>query len=251
MQTNTIDDLVTLYEQTKMVGWDFSRLSGRMMVDDTPWDFDADCLAEMRRASNLVDLGTGGGERLRRLLAAVPPGERRVAATEGWAPNFPVAQGNLAPLGIDVVSYSIDHGQPLPFDDSSLDLVMSRHEAIDIGEAARVLVPGGRLLSQQVHGRDAEEIHLWFDEEFLFPDATPERYAADLEAAGMRVDAMDEWQGTRVFTDVEALVVYLALVPWDAPNFDVRRNERRLAELDANRPIRVSQRRFRVSATKR
>lgn len=52
------------------------------------------------------------------------------------------------------------------------------------------------------------------------------------------------------FEDVAALVTYLALVPWDAPHFTVDTHAEQLAELDADRPIRVTQRRFRVYAMK-
>lgn len=52
------------------------------------------------------------------------------------------------------------------------------------------------------------------------------------------------------FANVEALVTYLALVPWDAPNFSVEEHVSRLRSLGEDLPIRVTQRRFRLYATK-
>jgi len=72
---------------------------------------------------------------------------------------------------------------------------MSRHEGIDAGEVTRVLASGGQLLTQQVDGRDAEEIHEWFEAGFAYPEVTAERFVADLETAGMRIDQADEWSG--------------------------------------------------------
>jgi hypothetical protein len=52
----------------------------------------------MRAGTTLLDLDTGGGE----LLAASAPLPRRTIATEGWAPNVPVARDRLSPLGVEV-----------------------------------------------------------------------------------------------------------------------------------------------------
>lgn len=250
MEHADVDALCRLYDDTKMLGWDFSRLEGRLTADRPWWDFDRDCLAAMELARWMVDLGTGGGERLTDLLARLSATERTVVATEGWDSNVPVAQDRLAPHGVDVLRYDAEQRDRMPFEDGTLDLVMSRHEAIDAVEIARVLNSGGRFLTQQVDGRDAGEIHEWFDEPYLYPKITSECFINDLQAAGMHIDVVDDWQGTMTFTDVRALVTYLALVPWDAPNFSVGDYADRLAELDGQRPIHVTQRRFRVYATK-
>ncbi|MDR0960604.1 MAG: class I SAM-dependent methyltransferase [Propionibacteriaceae bacterium] len=204
----------------------------------------------MVRARSVVDLGTGGGERLLCLIEGVDASEKRVVATEGWKPNIPIARQALSASGIDVVDYDADCGEAMPFSDASVDLVMSRHEAIDPQEIARVLTPGGWLLTQQVDGRDAEEIHEWFGEDFAYPHVTADRYADDLTAAGLRVHVKDEWIGTMEFADATALVAYIAMVPWDAPHFTVDDHVERLTALDEDRPIHVTQRRFRIYATK-
>jgi hypothetical protein len=82
-----------------------------------------------------------------------------------------------------------------------------RHEAIGPREIARVLAPGGHLLTQQVDGADAEEIHEWFGTDPQYPEVSSERIVRDLEAE-------------------------------------------RLLALDADRPIRVTQRRFRILASR-
>lgn len=244
------DEWRRAHEQTTMVGWDFSVLDGRLRADDPWWDFDADCRAALASARATADLGTGGGERLYSFLAEMDLTGTTVVATEGWEPNVAVARETLAPWGVDVVRYDAEARERMPFDDASLDLVISRHEGIDVAEVARVLAPGGRLLTQQVDGGDAPEIHAWFGSPFEYPDVTSTRYAEDAEVAGLRIDVVDDWSGTIEFADVTALVTYLALVPWDAPNFSVDEHAEQLTALDAESPIRVTQRRFRVYATK-
>ncbi|MDQ0613457.1 hypothetical protein QF046_001098 [Microbacterium sp. W4I4] len=105
-------------------------------------------------------------------------------------------------------------------------------------------------MTQQVDGHDAEEIHAWFDEPFEYPNVTAGHYVDELESAGLRIDRVDDWRGTMEFKDAGALVTYLALVPWDAPHFTVDAYADQLAALDADLPIRVTQRRFRVYAAK-
>ena len=75
----TIDSLRAVYDRTRMVGWDFSRLEGRLSTTEPPWDVEAGCLAAVRSAFRSVDLGTGGGERLGTLLAGTRVGSRGCA----------------------------------------------------------------------------------------------------------------------------------------------------------------------------
>ena len=246
------------YTEAEMRGWDFSVLDGRLEAENPPWDFEADCLAALRHAGQAgragepgraVDLGTGGGERVLRLLAGLPADQRpELTATEGWEPNLPVATENLAPHGIPVVAYDAEKGDRLPFASASLDLIMCRHEAVELAEVARVLAPGGVLLDQQVDGRDAQELRDWFGGEPQYPQV---RVDVDQQAAidaGLVVDVAEEWSGAMEFADVEALVTYLGLVPWDVADFRVEDHAAQLHRLAGLAPIRVTQRRFRLSA---
>ena len=125
-------------------GWDFSALQARHLEPGPPWDYEALARGYASRAERVLDLGTGGGEVLSRTAAGLPA---RFSATEEWHVNAPVARDRLAPLGIDLLRCS---SLCLPFREGTFDLVLSRHEALDPGEAARVLRPGGRVVTQQV-----------------------------------------------------------------------------------------------------
>lgn len=249
-----LGSLEKAHADAEMVGWDFSRLDDAMVSDSPWWDFEDDCRSALRGSRiGAVDLGTGGGERLSALLESLAQEQVRpphVVATEGWAPNVPVARETLAAHGVTVLEYDAEVGEPLDLPDASQDLVMSRHEVYDAGEIARVLAPGGRVLTQQVDGLDAPEIHEWFGGEFLHPDVTLAGYAQALQDAGLRIDTADSWHGTMRFRDARALVTSIGLVPWDAPGFTVRAHAQRLLDLEASAPIVVTQRRFRVYATK-
>ncbi|MEW1953472.1 class I SAM-dependent methyltransferase [Terrabacter sp. NPDC080008] len=203
---------------TEHAGWDFSDVATGMSEGPTPWDFDAECVRALRAAGSVLDMGTGGGEQLLRLLDAVGPAAdgRRVVATEGWPPNVPVARAALEPRGVEVVEHDADRCVPLPLADGSVDLVTNRHEAYDPADLARLLAPGGVLLTQQVGSRDAEQAREWF--------GTPaprtwtlERAAADLEQAGIVVEDSADAVGVYRFDSVRVLLRYFSHVPWDLP----------------------------------
>lgn len=91
---------------TAMHGWDFSVLDGRLAADDPPWDFEAQCARALAEASAAVDLGTGGGERLIRLLREVGGGEGRYwagRASEGQRDGGVAAQPAACPNGAGTV----------------------------------------------------------------------------------------------------------------------------------------------------
>ncbi len=238
------------HRETSMKGWDFARLDGRMSAEDPPWDFEAICAAAMAdRDGPVLDLGTGGGERLAELGEAL--GSRRparVTATEGWAPNLAVARRRLAPLGIEVVPYDSQTQPRMPFPDRALSLVMARHESYDPAEIARILAPGGVFLTQQVDGRDCPELSTWFGRPPEYPQVRLEPFREALAAGGLVIGRSAHWQGAMVLEDVDALVEYLALVPWAVPGFQVADHVPTLQRLQDGAPIRLTLRRFWIEA---
>ncbi len=140
-------------------GWDFSSLDGRMDQDSPPWDFEQVCRAAATHSSRLLDMGTGGGEALLAFADVLP---QDTMATEGWAPNVPVATAALAAHGIPVVEFGQPEDaaepEPMPFPDGRFDLILNRHESYHPQEIARVLAPGGTFLTQQVGGDELSEL---------------------------------------------------------------------------------------------
>lgn len=219
-------------------GWDFSHLAGRLTEEHPPWDFEAECRAWLPGSGHVLDMGTGGGERLSALAGALP---EDTVATEGWPPNLPVARARLAALSIPVAEYDADArpAMAMPFADGRFDLVMNRHESFDPAELARVLRPGGRFLTQQVGGDDFPEAHQLFGSAPRHPGFTLDQVTGWLTAAGFRIEESGTWTGTSRFHDIGALVGYFTLVPWDVPDdFSVDRYAPALLRLHAEGPAR-------------
>ena len=217
-------------EQAPFAGWDFSYLAGRMYQEQPPWDYLARAAELLRNAASVVDLNTGGGERLLDLQPAWPP---RVVATEEWPPNFALINERLTPLGVQVYNVRLTDDDPMPFADGEFEVVLNRHAAFNPAEVARVLAPGGTFLTQQVHGLSGQALQAVFGAKPQWPDATPAKYLPRLQQAGLTIVNGQEWSGRLNFTDVGAIVYYLKATPWLVPDFTVDRYTAELLELQA------------------
>lgn len=205
-------------EQAPFVGWDFSHLEGRMIEDEEPWSYLGRAAELMHGASSVVDLDTGGGEKMLALREYWPA---KVVVTEEYPPNFKLVRERLEPLGVQVCAVHLGDFDPMPFADSEFDLVLNRHAAFNAAEVTRVLAPGGTFLTQQVHGMWAWDLMAVFGARPQWPNATPEKYVPRLQAAGLDIVNLEEWHGKLRFKDVGAIVYYLKAVPWEVPGFTV------------------------------
>lgn len=217
-------------ENAPFQGWDFSYLAGRMVEEPLPWDYMAMAATKMEQATAMLDMDTGGGERVLSLRAHWPA---KVVVSEGYAPNVALARERLSPLGVTVVEADSSMVAPMPFADFEFDLVLNRHGAFNANELARILAPGGIFLTQQVHGRFVYDLLAHFGAEPQWPGATYEDAITRLATAGLELLQGADWQGKLIFKDVGAVVYYLKAIPWLVPGFSVARDFARLLMLQA------------------
>lgn len=195
-----------------------NRFSGWMPEIDSwrltprPWDYIARARELLGSAESVIDLGTGGGERFSELIAAF---RGRAVGTEEWPVNARVAAARLQPLGASLVYSSASR---LPFAANSLDLVLDRHEDFEPADIARVLKPGGTLLTQQCW-------NLWTEIDAFFPRRVDfgdhfRDYQDGLKSAGLElIDARSD-NASAAFPGLGDLVFMLLISPWDIPKFD-------------------------------
>src|SRR5262245_50301022 len=227
-------------------GWDFSFISRteRMVTEPLPWSYASKVLHYEGSAAAMLDLGTGGGELLS-LLRPFPPA---VSATEGYAPNLPVARQRLEPLGVTLVAVGDD--DRLPFADAAFDLVIDCHESYDPEEIVRILRHGGMFITQQVDGPNDLELNEWLDITFDAPwkDWCLDRAVTGLEAVDLHIMERQEASVQTRFYDVGALIFYLRAIPWQFPGFSLERHRQQLERLHrrilADGYVAVTSRRF-------
>jgi hypothetical protein len=236
-------------ERQPFQGWDFAYLSGRYHEEEPPWSYEGMVRELLRDADSVLDMGTGGGEKLMEFADALP---RRTVATEGYAPNVPVARAYLEPHDIRVVEYDAETDDRMPFDDGSFALILNRHEAYDAVEVARVLHSGGHFLTQQVDGRDPAELLTVFGLTSSYLHINLESCRHELEQAGLHIERAADWQGRATFSDVGAFVYFLHAAPWSAPpDFSVERYADVLLKLHRDRqPLAFTIHRFFILAHK-
>lgn len=251
-------DLMVEAETRPLTGWDHS-YDGRIVTEE-PWDFGALVDAFAAVLTDLLDMGTGGGEWLsqRRL-------PRRTVATEGWAPNVPVARARLAPLGVEVIAVAgapdnveQEEGGPggeLPFPDGAFHLVVNRHESYVAPEVLRILAPGGWFLTQQVGSDIAAGFHRLLGET---PPPLARLWDLDFAVrqithAGFTVEGQARGDQIMRFADVGALAWYLKNLPFIIPDFSIARAEAQLERLHVatgGKGIEVRQPIFRIAASR-
>ena len=238
-------------EQYPFTGWDFSHLDGRMLEDHAPWSYTSRAAELMRRSTAVIDLGTGGGERLLKLQEHWPA---KMVATEQYPPNLLLSTRRLAPLGVQVVEVRLTDIDPMPFADGEFDLVLNRHAGFNPHAVARILAPGGIFLTQQVHGLWAQDLLAVFGARPQWPDAALAKYVPLLQAAGLEITDTRDWSGRLGFTDVGAIVYYLKAVPWLVPGFSVETHLQPLLSLqlrlERGEPLAFTARKYLLEAHK-
>ncbi|QWG34171.1 methyltransferase domain-containing protein [Bacillus mycoides] len=204
---------------TNFSGWDFSFISetGRMKSEPLSWSYGSTAFQLMQRAKSMLDMGTGGGEFLS-MLQPFPP---TIYATEGYAPNVPIARKTLEPLGVTVVEVTDD--TVLPFQDGQFDLIVNQHESYSASAVKRILSTNGTFLTQQVGGLDCAELNEQFGTPLNseFSSWSLKTACNELKENGFTIlEAKEEFPLQR-FYDVGAVVYYLQAIPWQIPDFTV------------------------------
>lgn len=194
-------------------GWDTSAARIVEHGPPEPWSYEDEVRRYAVDARTVLDLGTGGGERLAELRPDLPS---RVIATEEWHVNAPVARARLAPVGVDVVRCD---SLRLPFADASVNLVLSRHEALDPAEVVRVLAPGGAVVTQQIEGDAWPELCRFFPRQTDFGDHFT-AYRDGFRAGGLEVVTAQRHRRRQTFATLGDLVFMLLIAPWTIPEFD-------------------------------
>ena len=194
-------------------GWRFNDVVSTVLGSPVPWSYPSLAAELLTTAARVLDMGTGGGEIFEELL---PSYQGRAIATEEWHVNAPVAAGRLRRHGVDVVRC---RSLVLPFRGDVFNVVLNRHEEMDSAEIARVLSPGGRLLTQQV-GRDYwKELRRFFPRMQDFGDLF-HRYQDELRSAGLTIVDARTHDTKVAYRGLGDIVFMLCVTPWTIPGFD-------------------------------
>jgi len=215
-------------EKQPFVGWDFSYIKDRCIMEKPSWSYEKIARELIKASNSLLDLGTGGGEKLLEFKDILP---NHTTVTEEYPPNFHLARKRLEPLHIKVVESKASLEEQLPFMEGEFDLVINRHTGFNISEVERVLSPGSVFLTEQVDGNNLDDLSESFDVTQPWKFFTLDFVLEKIRATNLVLETAQEWTGKAIFKDVGAIVYFLKAIPWIVPNFSVKRNYTHLLKL--------------------
>ena len=252
--TSKFEQLVTLGDAEPTEGWDFSWFNGRATEQRPSWRFSEKLRLRLAQVDSVMDVQTGGGERLSEVLSRAEIRPRLIVATESWEPNILIAEQTLKRFGASIIEIADESN--LPFPDDSFQLVTSRHPTLTLWkEISRVLQPGAIYFSQQVGAGTNSELTDFMMGAQPYSDVRNAQLAV-LAARSVGFDVIDlrEESLPIFFFDVGAVVYFLKKVIWTVPDFTVAKYSERLSEMhehiEKNGSFQSHSQRFLIEAQK-
>lgn len=136
-------------------GWDFSRMQTRR--EPVPWEYLDVASRYITSKDAVLDIGTGGGEKLLALAGGA-------GSAVGVDPDPEMIRAAMANgSGHSHVRFERMAAEALGFEDAAFDVVLTRHALVYVPGVVRVLKPGGYFVSQQVGANNMSNIRQAFD----------------------------------------------------------------------------------------
>jgi SAM-dependent methyltransferase len=176
-------------------GWDFSDMN--VLRQPVPWEYQDVVRRYLRPSDVVLDIGTGGGEKLRDLAPSFAHGLGIDADPEmvRLARENP-ASGNLS-FGVG--------SERLESVTETFDVIIDRHAPFDLSAIAAHLRPDGYFITQQVGERNMACVKAALGQ----PSSPPAIGRQAIAASGLRLTAFMEYDVEYVVRDIESLVFWL------------------------------------------
>ncbi|MDX8047165.1 class I SAM-dependent methyltransferase [Gracilibacillus sp. S3-1-1] len=245
-------DYERFYEEVSIEnGWDFSKV--RTSTEGIKWDFYEEVTKRARKTDILLDIGTGGGERLLEVAASLLFSVG-IDLSKGMVET---ARTNLHQSKLTNVRFSQMSADTLQFPADFFDVVSCRHATFFANEVARVVKNGGYFLTQQVSENDKINLKQAFGrgQALNEPDGSlKNRYIEELTEVGFtNVQAFD-YDAVEYYhrpSDLIFLLKHTPIIPHfgDEPkDFDIL--EDFIADNQTEKGIQTNSKRFLIVAEK-
>ncbi|MBP5261543.1 MAG: methyltransferase domain-containing protein [Clostridiales bacterium] len=194
----------------RLANWSFDEF-GIHTESLTDWDLYAILKSLASKDSAILDLGTGGGEK----LLANFPDCAEILGTDYSPQMIATACRNLAKSGRTNISFKVMDNLSMDISADHFDIVVARHTITDPAQIYRCLKPGGHLLIRGVDKYDCWGLKMIFGSGQGFHDATPVSIS-DYErvlAAGFEDVELVPIHEREFFRDREVFKEFLTKVP--------------------------------------
>lgn len=148
--------------------WDFSMIRCEEEYL-TNWDMYKILKRTTTKDSRVLDLGTGGGEKVIKYFPEV----KEITATDYSPEMIKTANENLLKTKRKDISFKIMNNLEMDVPDDYFDVVVARHTCIDAKQIYKTLKPNGKLILRGVDKMDCWSLKLLFGKGQGFKDSKP------------------------------------------------------------------------------
>ena len=224
-------DYKKFYERVgAVIGWDFKEIDKRKIVVGKKWDFLEIVKNYVDKKVILLDIGTGGGEKLLQVSKFV----KKAYGIDHSKEMIKTAEKNLVKSKILNVEFKFAEAKKIPYPDNFFDVVICRHSPFFVNELSRILKSKGIFITQHVGEKDKENIKKIFGRGQDFEkkvNTSMNKYINNLKKAKFTILRKDVYSATEYYYNMKDLIFLLKNTPI-IPNFDIKKDRNFLKEIE-------------------
>ena len=208
--------------------WDFSNIKC-IEEYESNWDMYEEIKKYANEKSLILDLGTGGGEKV---FSKMPKNIGMIIGTDLSPKMIRTAKENLKKYPEIKAKFAVMDNLKLEFPNGLFDIVSARHTVINAKEIYRVLNENGILILRGVDKYDCWDLKVFFGRGQCFNDkiAISKQDFEDIKKAGFKKVQLIELKANEYYKTKDDLLALLLKVPI-LDGFSVKlRNEEILKE---------------------
>jgi ubiquinone/menaquinone biosynthesis C-methylase UbiE len=245
-------DYEKFYEKVgEKIGWNFSRIN--KIVEGRKWIFTDEVKKILKTTDVLLDIGTGGGEKILKLARYV----RKIIAIDHSPNMIKTANENLSELRYENVEFKRMNAFDLKFKDSYFEIVTARHCDFSPKEVYRVLKDNGHFMTQQVSKGDKINIKQAFKRGQSYDKESGNlmnKYVFKLKEIGFKDIQTKTYNATEYYKTEKDLIFLLKYTPI-IPDFgknkkDFEKLKKFIRDNKNAKGIETNAERFMITATK-
>ena len=204
--------------------WDFSKINFVAEYENN-WDMYEEIKKYSNEKSLILDLGTGGGEKV---ISNMPKNVGMIIGTDLSPKMIETANENLKGHQDVKAKFAVMDNLKIEFPDKLFDIVSARHTIINAKEIYRVLNENGVLIIRGVDKYDSWDLKELFGGGQCFKDeiAISKKDYEDIKEAGFKEVELIELKANEYYKTKEDLLALLLKVPiLDEFSMEIRNEE--------------------------
>jgi len=241
-----------LYDRVgKNIGWDFRHLGETKK--GRKWDFFQEVAKKVKEGDVVLDLGTGGGERVLEIADKI----FFLIGIDFSSNMVNTARKNLSKKALKNVRFLQMDSSKLIFPDNFFDIVTSRHCDFSAKEVYRVLKKGGYFLTQQVSEYDKINIKKEFGRGQAYgkeDGSLKKRYLGELKKMGFKKIKSGDYDSTEFYRkkeDIVYLLKYSPIIPhFGKKSGDSEKLEKFFEKYTTKKGVKTNSKRIMITAQK-